>query len=106
MSNEISGLQPEICELGLNKNNMWTSACLNRTRYLHYIYSHMHTHTLPKADKAEQCPLKATDHNINTILGYTVQCGQASLEDILSARYHPSSLVLYRSAKTYLETVH
>lgn len=33
----------------------------------------LHTHTLPKADKAEKCPLKAlaTDHNINTILGYT-----------------------------------
>lgn len=50
------------------------------------ILTHTHTtHTLPKADTAEKCPLKtlATDFNVNTTLGYAGQYGPGSLENIL-----------------------
>lgn len=50
---------------------------------LHILYTR--THTSPKADQAEECPLKAsaTDYNNNTILGHTVRCGPVSLENNL-----------------------
>ncbi len=73
-----------------------------------HILTHTHTHTLPKADKAEQCPLKAlaTDHNINTILRYTVQCGRVSLENnLFSTLSSVMSCTISPSKKMYFGNV-